>query len=581
LYAPTEGYPTIQSAIDAAEDNDFVVVVDGTHHGPGNKNLDLGGKVITVSSEHGPANCTIDLEGDGRGFIFHSGETATTRLTGLTIANGSASTGGGIGCFGSSPTIADCVITGNSATMSLGGGGIYCDDASHPVITNCIIVGNSANVGGGISSSYGSNPLITNCIIAGNTAGAGGGLLSAFGGNPTVANCTVAANFAGAYGGGLFSIESDATIVNSILWDDAALEGQEIYQRAALNVTSTVRVDFSDVAGGADGVASDQYSTLDWGQGNIGEDPVLDDPQFAGGPVGTWATDVIVTAQTFQTTLKSDTADWEEGELVGKLLNPETTQPLQFPVIANTADTVTVRCDVSDIAQPGGDFRFHDYHLAPTSPCINAGTSSVVADGSTDMDCEPREYGGDVDMGADEFVPQILSSEPPDGAIDARQPSEPDGANPTGWGAIDITFDHLGTAFEVTAAEIEVTETGGDESPPDIAGVEQIIAEDSHTITVTLADPIEPGAWTCFTHQPSGTGTCLGYLPADADGDGTSSPADILALVDALNNVGGPHPVWSSDIDRDGDTGPADILRLIDLLNGAAAFDAWLDRALP
>ena len=184
-------------------------------------------------------------------------------------------------------------------------------------------------------------------------------------------------------------------------------------------------------------------------------------------------------------------------------------------------------------------------------------------------------------MGADEFVPQILLSEPPDGAIDARQPSEPGGANPTGWDAIDMTFDHLGIAFEVTAAEIEVTETGGDESPPEIAGVEQIIAEDSHTITVTLADPIEPGAWTCFTHQPSGTSTCLGYLPADADGDGTSSPADILALVGALNNVGGPHPVWSSDIDRDGDTGPADILRLIDLLNGAAAFDAWLDRALP
>jgi len=64
-------YPTIQAAIDAASDYDVVVVADGNYTGEGNKNLDFGGKAITLRSQNGPEKCIIDCEGNGRGFYFY------------------------------------------------------------------------------------------------------------------------------------------------------------------------------------------------------------------------------------------------------------------------------------------------------------------------------------------------------------------------------------------------------------------------------------------------------------------------------------------------------------------------------
>ena len=43
-------YATIQAAIDAAENDDIVIVEPNTYTGAGNKNLDFGGRAITVRS---------------------------------------------------------------------------------------------------------------------------------------------------------------------------------------------------------------------------------------------------------------------------------------------------------------------------------------------------------------------------------------------------------------------------------------------------------------------------------------------------------------------------------------------------
>ena len=64
------------------------------------------------------------------------------------------------------------------------------------------------------------------------------------------------------------------------------------------------------------------------------------------------------------------------------------------------------------------------------------------------------------------------------------------------------------------------------------------------------------------------------YHPGDTNGNGTSTPDDILALIDSLNGTT-PLPDERADIDRDGMQGPTDILRLIDVLNGAGEFEAW------
>ncbi len=243
-------FPTIQEAIVAAMDGDEVVVADGTWTGDDNRDLDFGGRLITVRSESGdPALCIIDCEGSfndpHRGFHFHSGETSDAVVQGFTIRNGSAlpdgfmggRNGGAIYCdFDSDPTINNCTITGNSA---FSGGGIMCgaNSGSSPTITNCTITDNSAVRGGGIYSYRGS-PAITNCIISGNTAvgddlGFGGGIFCSTGSAPTITNC--------------------------ILWLDTP---DEIY----IYNNGNPAVNYSDVQGG-------------WpGTGNIDADPLFVDP---------------------------------------------------------------------------------------------------------------------------------------------------------------------------------------------------------------------------------------------------------------------------------------------------------------
>ena len=73
LHVPGE-YSTIQSAIDAAEDGDIVLVADGTYTGSGNRDISYKGKAITVMSENGPESTVIDCEGSEwsahRGILF-------------------------------------------------------------------------------------------------------------------------------------------------------------------------------------------------------------------------------------------------------------------------------------------------------------------------------------------------------------------------------------------------------------------------------------------------------------------------------------------------------------------------------
>jgi hypothetical protein len=85
-------YPNIQAAINASASGDVIELTDGTFTGTGNRDVDFGGKAVTVRSQSGvPESCVIDCESTNenpyRGFLFVAGEGPGSVLRGLTITH--------------------------------------------------------------------------------------------------------------------------------------------------------------------------------------------------------------------------------------------------------------------------------------------------------------------------------------------------------------------------------------------------------------------------------------------------------------------------------------------------------------
>jgi len=160
--------PTIQAAINNADDGDTVFVADGIYY----ELINFGTKHITVKSVNGAAVTTIDGMGKYGSVVTFKDNSTGSVLEGFTIKNGKSSfdVGGGGGIFldSSSPTINNCTVSENDTDEGVGAG-IYCIKASSPKITNCTISKNPKDTlpfsGGGIYC-LNSSPTITNCTIS-------------------------------------------------------------------------------------------------------------------------------------------------------------------------------------------------------------------------------------------------------------------------------------------------------------------------------------------------------------------------------------------------------------------------------
>jgi hypothetical protein len=175
--------------------------------------------------------------------------------------------GAGLYCWLGGLDVQDCNISSNLADFS--GGGAYVRDVNDASFTNSLIINNGAGRdGGGISVNWYTASVIANCTIAGNAT------IDRFG-EP---------NDTG-FGGGLFcGYESDCVVIDSIFWDNFALNGDAIAVGSDFEFDSRpsrLAVSHSDIKDGQAGVWVDRGSTVHWGDGNINADPL-----FVEGPLG-------------------------------------------------------------------------------------------------------------------------------------------------------------------------------------------------------------------------------------------------------------------------------------------------------
>ena len=350
-HVPSE-YSTIQDGIDHCVDGDVVLIAPGTYRGQGNRNLELRGLDITVTSSGGAEATAIDCEYAGRGFFLHEGETRDARIEGLTIRRGHAltgyfsGTGGGILIAGSSPTLSNLRIL--ECEASLDGGGISLAGFDG-VMEDCVISGNYANSsGGGLEFAFGEAD-IRRCIFSGNGAPLAAGVSFTSIGPNRLVECTITANFAGYQAGGIWSPNA-LVLDRCILWGNCTIFGySELLISSQGAVMNCCLVD-------TDGISNPEYVQYN--------DCVFTDPLFCGPQPCSWLPGGDWTVDAASPCLAENSPC---GELIGAL-----GQGCGFPTptgaccVSNSVCVVTTEQDCSG---QSGSYQ-GDHTTCDPNPCV-------------------------------------------------------------------------------------------------------------------------------------------------------------------------------------------------------------------
>ncbi|MFC2012591.1 right-handed parallel beta-helix repeat-containing protein, partial [Chloroflexota bacterium] len=363
------------------------------------------GKRITVRSQN-PDNVEtvestiIELKEDDDIVKFSSGETRETTLEGFTIRNG----GRGIYIHRSSPTIARNIISNCTEN------GIMGDEAYSPLITGNIIKNNTGHLGAGIRLHICASPMIIDNEITGNEADFLGGAIFTWFSHPTIIDNIINNNKAHSSAGIHTEHYSQAIIRSNSIWGNMAESG-----------------------GG--GIKLDEFSNaiID---GNIitenqahhggGLGMILDcHPQITNNVIANNKGGGIYVSQSFPQVMNNTIVDNikdDSGEPLGIFTQLKSKVFITNTILGNgrirVYDEYSEVIVTHSLVKDGGEVSWlgegnisidplfvgeGDYHLLPTSPCIDAGTD---VDGSTDIDGNKRPQGQGFDIGAYEYVTQ-------------------------------------------------------------------------------------------------------------------------------------------------------------------------------
>ncbi|MFC1807174.1 right-handed parallel beta-helix repeat-containing protein [Candidatus Omnitrophota bacterium] len=349
------------------------VIAHNTANGGGGGGIySLSNSSITISDNTIAANTCLN---DGGGICSYQSQT---NISGNVISGNTATSGSGGGIsYGTNNTDHYLNATNNIITQnkSVTGGGI---EGGNPngeldIISNNTIIGNIARVGGGVYYWWPNGPFSYNLVagnyaeLSGGVSGYGGGFFFTAGGpsaSPVLNNNTIIRNTANVEGGGIVAGSSAFIAVkNNLIWNNIVPNNKQI----------------------AGGFSTVSYSDIEMQSGTFaGTENINSDPVFTGNPLssGQWSSAPTYNTNTYQTTLTDSSSPWAAAVLADLTINPNTGQPLLCVIADNTADTVVVWGDITNIVSSGDSYEIFDYHLKDnTSPCFNTGDPDTDGDG--------------------------------------------------------------------------------------------------------------------------------------------------------------------------------------------------------
>jgi hypothetical protein len=236
--------------MDAAQEGDTVLVAPGTYTGPGNRELDPGGRAMVILAEEGPEVTIIDPAYEGRAFLVRSGEGPGMEIRGFTIRRGGDAgwnDGGGAYVRGSHLRIVDCRFEACQGDLAAG---ICVTDGAAAEILDCIIRGNEG--GAPVAVSDGSKATIRGCLITENEAEFTAGIGAGGDGTEVLVEDTVVSGNFGVFGVNIIGYGATAEFADCLVSGNSAIDtsGGFLVEGGTLILrNSTVAANWSPGAG--------------------------------------------------------------------------------------------------------------------------------------------------------------------------------------------------------------------------------------------------------------------------------------------------------------------------------------------
>ncbi len=163
----------------------------------------------------GDINRTASLYGNSHTILDISHTSNESLVDGFTIFGGNAE-----------------IIAADGYPRNNSGGGIY-NNGRSATIANCVISGNSANQGAGMTNVNAANVYMVNTVFRDNKVivpGGGGGLLNADGSRLEIVNCTFDGNSSQTTGGAILNLNNSVLYIQqSDFLNNQAINGAAIY----------------------------------------------------------------------------------------------------------------------------------------------------------------------------------------------------------------------------------------------------------------------------------------------------------------------------------------------------------------